>query len=151
MTEWGGSVDFYDFEVQLKDIGFKYVDQGSFRRTFVRNKIVVKVPHNKDGIIDNRVEATAWRKYRDKPTSRGLKLAPCRLLSNGCLLMVKLNLGGKGRYPKWVYDCHTDGRQLGLYKRRYVLYDYACEIPERHKWEKEWGVESEFFSERAWV
>lgn len=60
------------------------------------------------------------------------------------------NLNGKRRYPKWFKDAKTDGRQAGLYKRRYVLYDYACEMKERWEWEYSWGIESEFFSENNW-
>jgi len=151
MTVWGGFVDFDDFEDKLKAAGFEYISSGSFRRTYARNKIVIKVPHNGDGIIDNRVEAAAWRKYRKNPTSRGLRLAPCRLLPNGCLLMVKLNLNTRRSWPKWLKEVWCDGKQAGLYKRRYVMYDYACDIPERHQWEEEWGVESQWFSERCWV
>jgi hypothetical protein len=154
MTNWGGNVygKFDAFEDQIKAAGFAYIGQGSFRMTFARKNIVIKIPHNKDGITDNRVEAAAWKKYKKKPTSRKLRLAPCRLLPNGCLMMVKVKINGNTTAePKWLSKVFCDGKQAGLHKRRYVLYDYACDIPERHQWEKEWGVESEFFTHRCWV
>ncbi len=152
--EYGGSVDgeFDDFEEKILEAGFNFIGQGSFRQTFARGNVVIKIPKNQDGIIDNRVEAAAWKKYHKKPTTRKLRLAPCRLLPNGCLMMVKVKVKSGGKdFPKWLSEVQCDGRQGGLYKRRYVLYDYACDMPERHDWEKEWGVESEFFTESGWV
>lgn len=131
---------------KLQAAGFEFVGEGMFRAVYMRKGIVVKVPHNKDGYIDNRTEAHAWRIYRDKATSLGIFLAPCRLLSNGCLMMVTVDTGDKRAYedlPDWALK--VDCSQVGIYKERLVAYDYALELVERAEWEKEWGTTSRFF------
>jgi len=47
-------------------LGFAWLDDGTFRKAYVRDKVLIKVPKNTDGEIDNRVEAAAWRKYKNK-------------------------------------------------------------------------------------
>src|SRR5208282_6466306 len=82
---------FDDFIAYLKGRRFVRVGQGCFREVFHRKGVVVKVPFTTDGITDNRIEAAAWRHYRNNPTNRQLILAPCRLLTNGCLMMVAVS------------------------------------------------------------
>src|SRR5271170_2003139 len=94
MTYYDEDLDdqYVDFTAQIISLGFEHVGGGGFRETYLRGRVVIKVPSTTDGIIDNRVEAAAWRHYRAKPTSREIRLAPCRLLPNLCLMMVAVNI-----------------------------------------------------------
>jgi hypothetical protein len=148
--EVGGSVSQKEYDATcdaLKSRGFEYVGAGMFRAVFMRGGVVVKVPHNKDGYIDNRTEAAAWRKYRNKPTSRGAYVAPCRLLDDGCLMMVSVDSDNinYANLPAWARQ--IDCSQVGMYKGRMVAYDFALDVMEREEWEKEWGTFSKFFHE----
>jgi len=147
-SQSGGSLGdkYMSFRIYIIDRGFKYIDSGSFRATYIRNGVVIKVPRNFDGEVDNMVEAAAWHKYKNNPTSQGIYLAPCRLLSNGCLMMMTVDLSQDYEfsiYTKWIDD--VEGYQVGIYRSRLVAYDYALDIPERIKWEEEWGVSSETY------
>jgi hypothetical protein len=135
---------YRDFINRLEEKGFEYLSHGSFRRVWERGNIVVKVPDNHDGLIDNRVEAHAWRIYRNRPSKMGIVVAPCRLLPNGCLMMVKVE-DGFGSVPVPDWSDMIDHDQVGVYKGRAVAYDAALDLHERLEWEKEWGVESIFF------
>jgi len=146
--EVGGSISQLDYDAKcdsLKDRGFKYVGCGMFRAVYMRGGVVVKVPHNKDGYIDNRTEAAAWKKYRNKPTSFGVYVAPCRLLDDGCLMMVSVDSENVdyGSLPAWARQ--IDCSQVGMYKGNLVAYDFALDVIEREQWEKEWGTSSKFF------
>lgn len=114
------------FGEKLIKKGFKRLDCGSYRMVFHRNGIVIKVPHNQDGILDNIVEADAWRTVKNKPTRHGYYLAPCRLLKNKCLMMVYVDVDSEGELPSWAFM--IDASQVGLYKNRYVAYDYALDV-----------------------
>jgi len=148
----GGFVEdqFLAFEQHLLTRGFREIGYGSFRRTFKRGKVVIKVPRCNDGANDNRVEAAAYRKYKNGPTSQGIFMAPCRILSNYCLMMVHVEGAylyadeddGK-KVPHWAKL--VEGRQCGYYHGRLVAYDFALDISEREEWEKSWGVRSEFY------
>lgn len=145
-----GYFDFYthydNFTKHLSQIGFKRLDSGDFRSVWVRNKIVIKIPLSMDGAIDNLVEAKAWRKYKKKKAKLGIYLAPCRILPNCTLMMVKVNLSySYKKNPDWSQM--IDQEQVGIYKKRFVCYDYALDIPERIEWEKEWGVPYSFFQD----
>lgn len=143
----GGDIGdkYEDFKKYLKTKGFSKVANGSFRVVYRRKNVVVKVPRNVDGEIDNMVEARAWQKYKSKPTDDNIPLAPCRLLPNGCLMMVSIDLVSLAySRPDWVSK--IEGWQVGKYRGRLVAYDYALSINERSDWEKEWGVESEWFN-----
>ena len=145
-AHYGGNLEGkYDaFRQHLMDIGFTWLSYGSFRSVYVRGKVAIKVPRNGDGIIDNRVEAQAWRTYKNKPTNRDIMLAPCRLLPNGCLMMVAVSgLPDNVDYPSWVDT--VDAGQVGLHKGKVVAYDYACDMDERDNWEHDWKVESDFY------
>jgi hypothetical protein len=139
--------DKYDqFRMHLLSRGFNNVGAGSFRSCFARGKIVIKVPENYDGIVDNKVEAAAYRKYKNGPTSLGIMMAPCRLLSNGCLMMAYVHpckMNPYDDHPQWVKK--VEGWQCGYYKGKIVAYDFALSIEERFDWEKEWGTHSEYF------
>lgn len=139
---------YMEFIQSIKDSGFSYLNSGSFRDVFQREDKVIKVPIYSDGLIDNMVEARAYKKYRNGPTSEGFMLAPCRLLPNGCLMMVFVKWWGMVERPKWADS--IDGAQVGIYLNRYVAYDYALDIPERYEWEMEWNKRSCFFNSPEW-
>lgn len=147
----GGTVGdrFDSFIEHLLAKGFRYLSQGGFRRTYIRDSIVIKVPHVNDGLVDNRVEAAAWRKYKSQPTDLGIHLAPCRLLPNGCLMMVTVeSWNWVVEKPAWASK--IDSGQVGHYKDRTVAFDFALDVTERYQWEKDWNDFSVFFQE-DWV
>lgn len=136
---------FKTFIRKIESAGFEIIGNGGFRDTYQRKGVVIKIPRNRDGEIDNIVESTAWHKYKSSVTSLGIYLAPCRILHNGCLMMATVKLlPNFESCPKWVKGMH-DGWQVGTYKDRIVAYDYALEIAERTEWEDEWGFHSDFF------
>lgn len=138
---------FYTPFVQyIEDMKFSYKSFGSFRNVYGRGNVVIKIPRNPDGLLDNIAEAKAWRKYRKNPTDIGLYLAPCRLLHNNCLMMVRVNLGMYySKKPEWSHliDCNQVGERNG----QVVAYDYALDLTERFLWEKESGLYSRFYTE----
>jgi hypothetical protein len=138
---------FEKFADYLVSVGFRYLNQGSFRQVYERGSVVIKIPVNRNGMIDNRAEARAYQKYKNNPTSKGVYLMPCRLLPNGCLMMRKFEEGPYQR-PDWSHL--VDGHQLGRYKGRIVAYDYALDLVDRFQWEKEWGIKTSFFSSKRW-
>lgn len=143
--------DLYDaFIDHLEKAGFTYIGSGGFRKTYARNKVVIKVPYSQDGVYDNLTEARAWAKFKSKPTKYGIELAPCRLLPNGCLMMVKVErkIDKNIKVPMWAND--VDGGQVGQYKNKIVAYDYALDVAERKIWEKEWKVKKSFYSESSY-
>lgn len=129
----------------LKLAGFRYLDSGSFRRVYSRGNIVIKLPHCIDGYIDNVMEARGWRKYKNKPTEWGARFAPCRLLPDGLLMMVKVDYSNitYSSLPNWAKQ--MDGAQIGTWKGKLVSYDFALNMTERLKWEKEFGWKKTFF------
>ena len=147
----GGSVGdrFAAFIEHIQARGFQYLSMGGFRRTYQRGKVVIKVPHVNDGLVDNRVEAAVWRKYKSQPTDLGIYLAPCRLLSNGCLMMVTID-HWNWDIDKPLWSSKIDSGQIGTYKGRAVAYDYALDNTERYQLEQEWNHFSVFFQE-DWV
>ena len=143
---YGNVGDTYTkFKEDLLNKGFIKIGRGSFRTGYARKNIIIKVPHNVDGVIDNMVEACAWHKYKSQPTNRGLYLAPCRLLPNAALSMVKLDVTTSRGWPAWTKNI-LDGKQCGWKKNKLYVYDYAIEIVERYEWEKQWNVQSYFFN-----
>jgi len=147
----GGDVDYNSFIQHIQSAGFVRIGSGSFRSVYQRGKFVIKVPLNKDGILDNRTEATAWHKYKSQPTSKGYMLAPCRMLPNGCQIMVFVereisnNIRHKDRWADKI-----EGRQVGIYRGHTVAYDFALNIVERKSWEEEWGERSVWFYSNGW-
>ena len=136
--EYNAYREFYrPFKEHLLDKGFHSIGEGSFRVTYQRKNIVIKVPLNRDGVEDNMAEARGWHKYHNQPTKRGLFLAPCRLLPNNSLMMVHVKRVSYESAPDWAKS--IDSHQAGTYKGRIVAYDYGLELLERDEWEKEWG------------
>jgi hypothetical protein len=127
-----------NFVQKLSSKNFSYLGEGSTRIAYSRNNIVIKIPLNEVGLVDNLIEACAYRVYRNKPFSNGIIPAPNKYLKNGCLMMVKVDKPGMWNrnncVPDWVY--HVDSVQAGIYKNRIVAYDYSLDIPERIQWEK---------------
>lgn len=137
------------FEAHLDKLGFEYLSFGSFRSTYIRNRVVIKVPRNQDGIVDNIMEALAWKKYKSKPTDLGIHLAPCRLLPNNCLMMAAVDTEmDYDDKPAWaqLIDC----KQVGRYRDKVVAFDFALDITERFVWEKEQKLRSRFFHD-TWL
>lgn len=147
---WNGydlSKQYDEFTNHLKDKGFELIGEGSFRRVYARGKVVVKVPYNTDGLNDNRIEHKAFHTLFSKPSRDGIQCAPCRLLPNGCLMMVRME-NRYVDYPKWA--SRVDGKQVGIYKGRVVAYDYALDLTERFEWESQFKLQSEFFNSESW-
>lgn len=140
-------LNYDSFKTHLHMTGWMHVGGGSFRTVYGRGKWVIKIPYCTDGALDNLMEAKAWRKYKGKPTSLGLLLAPCRLLPNGCLLMASVETH-RG-IPSWKKDIEgiqvLDKCQAGLYKGRVVAYDFGLDLTERLGWEYELGLSQTFF------
>lgn len=117
---------------KLLNQGFEKIGQGSFRVTYARGKVVIKIPYNQAGFEDNLTEAYNWRKYKSTPNTRGFVFAPCRLLPDGSLMMVKVEgIRDWNTIPFWAYK--IDGTQCGYHKGKLVAYDYACDAG--HNWE----------------
>ena len=150
-SDMGGDVDYVPFIRHIESLGFKFIGRGSFRQVYLRGKIVIKVPRNGDGINDNRTEAAAWHKYKSHPTPKGYMLAPCRMLANGCQMMVAVDRDAPSdvRY-KDEWASKIESGQVGMYRERVVAYDFALNIPERAEWEHQWGVKSVWFYANGW-
>jgi hypothetical protein len=121
-------LSYKEYAEKLEQRSFKWEGSGAFRHTYVRGNVVIKVPKNDHGVSDNRTEAYAYRKFKANETERGLYLAPCRLLSNDCLMMVRVQIDDETfKYaPQWV--SYIEGSQAGVYKGRWVAYDYAYDV-----------------------
>lgn len=127
----------YDkFISNLEKMNFEYLGQGSFRMVYKRGKIVIKIPLSVAGLLDNMAEHRAYHTYFSKRTKQGFKLAPCRLLPNGTLMMVAMRFTWDAKLPRWA--TMIDGHQVGQYKGKTVAYDYALNLVERLEWEEEW-------------
>lgn len=142
------SFNFYDyyqtFTDRLSELKFTKLEYGDFRSVWVRGNIVIKIPLSMDGAIDNLMEAKAWKKYRNRKAKLGIYLAPCRILPNCALMMVKVKTKfSRKKTPSWAQM--IDNEQIGIYKKRFVCYDYALDIPDRLTWEKEWNITDTFF------
>jgi hypothetical protein len=125
------------FRLYLESIGFSFIGNGSFRDCWSRGDLVIKVPKNHDGALDNIVESEVYKKFH---SINGVKLAPCRLLNNGALVMLKVDTSV--RYDEGRFD----GNQVGIRKGQFYVYDYALDCPEfRIKLEKELGIYSVYF------
>lgn len=138
---------YFSFRKELSLSGFKRISSGSFRSAYRRKNVIIKIPFSVDGVIDNMMEAKAYKLYKNKPTSLGIFLAPCRLLSNYALMMPFVNRSWKVDQPDWV-DM-VEGAQVGHYKDKLVAFDYALDLEERYAWEKESILQSEFF-QNSW-
>lgn len=138
---------FYNpFSKLLEDHkGFKYFDFGSFRSVWSNKDYVIKIPVDKDGLLDNLMEAKAWKKYKNNPTNLGIVLAPCRLLSNFALLMPFINTCTYHQKELIEWSDKVDAQQIGMLNGRTVAYDFAHNLTERLTWETELGVSESWF------
>ena len=78
------------------------------------------------GLVDNIAEAYAYNKYRKSPDVNGIVYAPCRLLRNGCLMMVYVEYSHEPDMPKWIG--YIDGCQCGRFNGRAVVYDSGTDL-----------------------
>lgn len=102
----------------------EYLGHGSCRAVYrVKGRnLVLKVQYGSYAPDANKAEATLWSICAKHPEARK-RLAPCRLLDNGVLVMRAVE---KRHGPQWSWS--VDGGQGGLYKDRWVLYDYGHEL-----------------------
>jgi len=126
-----------DFQDYIESKGFKFIGQGLFRRAYQRGKVVIKVPRSICGFEDCVMEAYAYFTFRKNPDYRNYVYAPCRLLTNGCLMMVYVDEVESSHLPKWTG--YIDGQQCGLYNNRIVAYDSACDITDYRRQAIEWA------------
>jgi hypothetical protein len=135
------SSNYIEYKEELYRRGFRRLGEGSFREVYRRKNVVVKIPHNDSGFDDNIVEAFAYLRYRKGADSNLFVFAPCRLLPNGCLLMVYVEPLFYPNKPLWAN--YIDGGQVGTYNGRIVAYDSANELSELRLWALHWaGVTS---------
>jgi len=127
------------FEALLKERGFKCIGGGAFRDGFRRGGVVIKIPANEMGFQDNITEAYAYRAFRNGADPRTQAIfAPCRLLHNGCLMMVYVDRVTYGPgLPKWVD--YIDAQQCGMYKGRLVAYDSGSDIAHLREKASRWA------------
>lgn len=122
---------YIEIEESLQSKGFKYLGSGCGRVTYSKNKnTVIKVPKDYGGIDANKMEAAAYKHYRNSPTDREIILAACRLLKNGCLIMRYADYiyCDYPNYPHWA--SRIDGAQVGVTRHnKIVAYDYAFDVP----------------------
>jgi hypothetical protein len=107
------------FLTYLDQVGFEYVGHGTTRFAFKRGNYFIKVPFTHRGDYSNYIEAKCW--HRDRWREE-IKVAPCRQLSNGALLMVKVEMVDN-IYFKCSWADSVDCGQVGLYKGNFVAYD----------------------------
>ena len=119
-------ISFEDYEQTIKDNGAIFLGEGASRKGYKYKKSVIKIPHNEWGFQDNIIEAYAYNLYGRKPDENGYIFAPCKLLNNGCLLMVLVDRRPYKELPSWAN--YIDGGQCGIYNGRWVVYDSACDI-----------------------
>jgi hypothetical protein len=128
------------FSLSLVERGFKYLSEGRYRETYKRGNIVIKIPINDLGFGDNVMEAYAYRKFhKETPNEKEIFFAPCRLLSNGCLMMVYVETFGI-ELPPWTEN--IDCQQCGSYEGRIVCYDAACDI----EWLRSEALDTQYIS-----
>jgi hypothetical protein len=113
------------FENVLCKQNWIFLGSGCSRRVWQRKNVVIKIPYNEKGVIDNKKEYSIYKTTHDK------KYAPCRLTINNCLIMRKLFLNieclDENNLPKWIFDLKDD-LQIGIdNKGNILIYDYAEE------------------------
>ena len=131
------------FSKEIENMGYEYRSNGCFRNVYHRKGYVIKIPKSTDGVVDNIMEARAYSLYKNAPTSRGIYLAPCKLLPNLSLLMVFVRAIRDCEYPSWAEE--VEGEQIGFYKNRPVAFDYALDLAERYAWEQESVLKSIYY------
>lgn len=121
-------LNYYDqVKDELLESDFRYIGNGCNRTVYIRKNVVIKIPLHSYGLCDNIKEAYCYKKYRNNPGPNGEVYAPCRLLPNGCLMMVYVKYIPYGDdlpdWTRWI-DCG----QCGSYKGRIVAYDSATDV-----------------------
>lgn len=128
---------FKEYQSSLLKRNFEKLGNGASRYGYKRGNIVIKVPYNHGGFVDNIMEAYVYRQHRNSPDQYGRFFAPCRLLSNACLMMVFIERKSWGDLPDWAQG--MDGGQAGEYKGRLVSYDSAFDITNQRMSALEWA------------
>ena len=128
---------FKEYQSSLLKRNFEKLGNGTSRYGYKRGNIVIKVPYNHGGFVDNIMEAYVYRQHRNSPDQYGRFFAPCRLLSNACLMMVFIERKSWGDLPDWAQG--MDGGQAGEYKGRLVSYDSAFDITNQRMSALEWA------------
>ncbi len=99
---------------------------GSCRAVFrvVGRDLVLKVQFGSYAPRANEAEATLWRVLAKEPARK--RIAPCRMLKSGVLVMRLTVWDPSNPTPEWAWP--VDGGQGGMYRGRWVLYDYGHEM-----------------------
>lgn len=142
--------EYLEIMESLRAKGLTAIGRGSYRVVYARatnSKTVIKVPRNLDGEYDNIIEARAWRELRSTPSHYGIRLAPCRLLPDKSLMMVRVEKAPYEVLPAWAKK--IDGAQVGYYRGKLVAYDYASDLAERFDWEEELGFQGKDFKTKG--
>jgi len=124
----GYSLDFlytsYDMTTATSlERGFSFCGRGQSRMVYRRKNVVIKFPRGFSGLEDNICEAYAYHKYRKQSNYNGEFFAPCKLLSNGCLMMNFVSKMDFKDMPRWTF--YIDSSQCGMFNGRVVAYDGA--------------------------
>jgi hypothetical protein len=118
-------IKMLQLEFELLKNGWVFVGSGKDRRVVCKNNVVIKLPVNNRGLLANKKEANLYKQTKSK------RLAPCRLLKNGLLMMRKVSIlndmypEDNEQIPMWAYKMN-DGAQVGIDSSGNVLaFDYA--------------------------
>lgn len=102
---------------------YEFLGQGRTRKVFRRGNVVVKIPLNEKGFLDNAMEAGMYRKYGKKGDI--VPYARCRLTRAGFLVMEYVAPVARGFVaPDWAgfVDCCQVGHNS---KGELLAYDYG--------------------------
>jgi hypothetical protein len=127
--------DLLTWEYNLVSNGWKFCGEGRHRRVIRRGNVIIKIPHKLSGMKANKQEASLYKGHFNQPNKEtGVYYAPCRLLSNGCLMMRHVNVLDdldpcqKHIMPKWAINME-DGPQVGYSKsHKLMAFDYSDEF-----------------------
>jgi hypothetical protein len=126
-----------DYSSYLEENGWVFCNGGCCRDVYIKGSYVIKIPFNGKGLQANKSEHKLYRESLGKHK----KYAPCRLLSNNCLIMRAVldlfyynededEMEENNLIPSWAYDLN-DGPQVGIDNKGSIFaYDYAEEDPE---------------------
>jgi len=108
-----------------KDNSWELYGDGRHRRVFLSKsgRCIIKFPMNSDGLKANQSEADNFKLYRGEADENGVVYAPCRLMKDSVLLMVKMKYKFGFEHglvlaqsmgidiPDWAHkiDCHQVG------------------------------------------
>ncbi len=139
----GHSKHFRDIRWELERRGNRFLGAGSYRATYEsKNKRwVYKVPLEASGYQDNYFESLAWKERKNLYSGSvwiGERVARCRMLPNGVLVMERMKHAGSHGYESWQADQtlqgtamnealgQIDGCQGGIARDgSFRLYDYT--------------------------